>query len=364
MTAVVAIAALVLLISFACSLFEAALYAITPTQLEVLRQRGTKGAGRIARLRANVEEPIAAILTINTVSNTLGPLVCGAMVSKLAGGDQLVGVLAAILTLAVLIGGEIVPKSLGVRYAPSIAPWIAFPLQIMIWVSWPVARSARGLMHLLSSGSSERGATAEEILVLTRLASRSGALRPHELRWVENALRLDDVTAQHIMTPRTVVESLAAELTVRDLQAEKLQWVHTRLPLVENGNPDAIVGIVHGKDVFRAILAGDRERPIRELAQPVDIVPETMTGGDLLNKFIKERKHLMVVVDEYGGFEGIVTLEDVLECMLGSEILDEHDEHADMQLVARRQALERARALSAEAPASPPGTAAGGRAPG
>lgn len=341
MSTVVAIAVLALLASFICSLFEAALYAVTPSEVEVLRAKKTFGSGRIARLRANVEEPIAAILTINTISNTLGSALCGALVAEVH-GDAAVGVFAGVFTLAVLVVSEIIPKSLGVRYAVQLAPRIAWPLQVMIWISWPIARGARALMNMLTRSGAARGPTAEEILVLSRLARRGGELRAQELRWVENALQLDTVTARDLMTPRTVVDSLDADMPIAELRAHKSQWVHTRLPLTEGQDPDAICGLIHSKDVFPALVDADPNLRLRDLAHPIGFVLETMRGDLLLDKFIAEKKHLFAVVDEYGGFEGIVTLEDVLECLLGSEIVDEHDAHADMQHVARVRAQERA----------------------
>lgn len=362
MTAILAIAVLSLLASFTCSLFEAALYAITPPEVEVLRGKKLFGAERIARLRAHIDEPIAAILTINTVAHTLGATICGALVAEYYGdyyagihGEEAkdlyvewaLGVFSAVFTIAVLVVSEIIPKSLGVRFAVPLAPKIAWPLQVMIWVSWPIARSARGLMKLLSSGEVS-GPTEEEVRMLSRLAHKGGQLLPQELRWVENALQLDTVTAKDLMTPRTVVDSLPADLLVSQVGESERQWVHTRMPLIEDGNPDSIVGLLHGRDLFLAVLKGNDSARLRDLAQPLDFVPEGMKGHQLLDKFIVEKKHLVAVVDEYGGFEGIVTLEDVLECLLGSEIVDEHDRHADLRQVARRMAEERAQQVEGE----------------
>jgi len=347
MTTVVAIAVLALLVSFTCSLFEAALYAITPTEVEILRQRKGPAAKRIAKIRASIDEPIAAILTINTISHTLGSAVCGALVGQIY-DDTAVGVFAAVFTLAVLLVSEIIPKSIGVRYALPLAPKIAWPLQLMIWTSWPVARSARWVMDLLAPSDGTHAPTPDEILMMSRLARRGGALRAQELRWVENALKLDTVTAHDLMTPRTVVDAMAADTPIAELKEARSPWVHTRLPVTEGNDPDKIVGLIHSKDVFSALVGGKQTGHLRDLMRPIDFVPETMRGDHLLDKFIAEKQHLVAVVDEYGGFEGIVTLEDVLECLLGSEIVDEHDRHADMQHAARKMAKERSQEQSSD----------------
>ena len=188
---------------------------------------------------------------------------------------------------------------------------------------------------------------------MSRLARRGGALRAQELRWVENALKLDTVTAHDLMTPRTVVDAMPADTPIAELREAKSPWVHTRLPVTEGNDRDKIVGLIHSKDVFSALVDGTQTRYLRDLMHPIDFVPETMRGDHLLDKFIAEKKHLVAVVDEYGGFEGIVTLEDVLECLLGSEIVDEHDRHADMQHAARKRAQERTQEQEPEADASP-----------
>ena len=337
------VAGLTLLASFFCSLFEAALYAITASQIELLRRQGGFGTERLSLLRQNIDEPITAILTINTVANTIGSAWSGALVGMYYG--PYFGLFAAGLTLAILMFAEIVPKSLGVAYAFQLGRWIAWPLQVMVWVIWPLVKISGRIVGLLTSDRPASGPTEDEVIVTSRLAYRRGELRLQELRWVENALRLDRVKARDMMTPRTVVYSLPADMSLSGIQQHSKHWVHSRLPLTEDENPDQIVGVIYRRDVFDAIARGQRDRKLRELMRTIDFVPETMRGHDLLDKFIKERKHMVCVVNEYGGFEGVVTLEDVLEALLGTQIVDEFDLHPDMQQFARQRAqqLERLR---------------------
>ncbi|GJM22397.1 MAG: hypothetical protein DHS20C15_23120 [Planctomycetota bacterium] len=328
--------------SFLCSLFEAALYSITPSQLGVLRASGRPGAERLAHLRADVESPIAAILTVNTVAHTVGAAWCGALVSELYGSEAL-GVFAALFTVAVLLVTEIVPKSLGVRYATTLAPKIVWPLQLMIWSTWPVVWLARHAMRWLSGGDAG-GPSEDEIVVLSKLAAQGGAVRREEHRWVTNALALDQLSAAELRTPRTVVEVFDAETTVSEAVAMGAAWVHSRVPLVEHGDPDKLLGLVLRRDVFEAALRStDAELRLVDLARPLPVVPGSKRGHELLRQFIEERTHLLAVVDEYGGFEGVVTLEDVLERLLGKQIVDEHDEVHDMQTLALERARRRAR---------------------
>jgi CBS domain containing-hemolysin-like protein len=337
MTLILLVATLTLIGSFVCSLFEAALYATTPTQLELLRVSGRRGAEKFARLRGNIEEPIAAILTVNTITHTVGSAWCGAMVGDLY-GSRSVGLFAALFTFSVLLLTEIIPKSVGVRHAASIAPLIAWPLQVMIWAVWPLVKGSGLLMRLLSPAKEGDSPTEEEVMALSRMAERGGQLRFEEQRWVENALRLDFVKARDLLTPRTVVQTLPAGTKLAELEDLGPHWVHSRVPVTEGDNLDRVIGVVYRRDVFDAVIAGERDKTLAELMQPIDLVAEATPGHELLDHFIQGHRHMVAVIDEFGGFEGVVTLEDVLECLLGEEIVDEHDRVSDLRGLALRQA--------------------------
>ncbi|QDU68326.1 CNNM domain-containing protein [Engelhardtia mirabilis] len=334
--------------SFVCSLLEAALYSITPAKIEVLRQSGGTAASKLARLRSDVEEPIAAILTINTIAHTLGAAWCGALVGE-EFGNAAVGFFAAVFTVLVLALTEIVPKSLGVRYADRLGPLIVWPIQLMIWSVWPIVWIAKRAMARLIGKSGPAGPSEDELLVISGLAAAHGSVRPEEHRWVQNALRLDQVTAGALRTPRTVVESFPADTPIAELASRVDDWVHSRVPVTENGQPDQVIGMVLRREVLdRVLLDSATSMTLRELTRPIHFVPEAMPAHRLLKHFIAERAHMVAVVDEFGGFEGVTTLEDVLECMLGAEIIDEHDEVDNYQNLARESGAER---LSGDGPA-------------
>ena len=341
MTLIVIVASLTLLASFLCSLFEAVLYSITPSQIEVLKAQKRPGARRLSKLREDVDAPIAAILTVNTIAHTAGAAWCGALVAKEFGSAS-VGVFAAIFTVLVLVLTEIIPKSLGLRYSQSLATKIVWPLQTMIWLVWPIVWLAQKAMGLLS-GKEQAGPSEDEVVVVSGLAAKGGAMRSEEHRWVENALALDKVTAKDLRTPRTVVESLDADLPLEEVSKLAEDWIHSRVPLTEGGNPDNIVGLIHRREAFDALLSNDQGSGLilRDLARPLLFVPSTMKGHELLQLFLKERVHLVAVADEFGGFEGVVTLEDVIESMLGAQIVDEYDQEKDLQKLARERSRMR-----------------------
>lgn len=334
MTGILVVATLTLAASFLCSLLEAVLYKITPSQVALLRKRGGKGIERLAKAREEIEEPIAAILTINTIAHTVGSAWCGAMVGEHY-GSAAVGFFAGVFTFLVLVVTEIIPKSLGVRFATVLAPWIAWPLQVMIWIAWPVARPAKAAMRLFTGAGEPEVPTEEEVLLFSQIAARHGSVRPQEHEWLQNALRLDRVLAKDLRTPRMVVESFPAEMSIEEAGHLSKRWVHSRAPIYEEGDAEKVTGLVFRREVSDAALAG-REGTLADLSHALRFVPESMPAHTLLDLFITERRHMVALIDEYGGFEGVVTLEDVLECLLGAEIVDEHDEIEDMQEHARR----------------------------
>ena len=269
MTAILIVASLTLIGSFLCSLFEATLYSITPSQLELLRSKGRRGATRLANLKADIDEPIAAILTVNTVTHTVGASACGAMVAN-EFGSTAVGVFAALFTVAVLLLTEIIPKSIGVNNAVGLGPTIAGPLQVMIWMTWPVVKASSWIMGLFTVSKKGGAPTEDEVVVSAALAARDGHLRPQEQRWVENALRLDMVKAVDLMTPRPVVQFLEAETRLEDLQGREQPWERSRLPLTEGPELDGAVGLVYRREILEALLAGRGGLLLRDLLHPID----------------------------------------------------------------------------------------------
>lgn len=350
MSEILIVAGATLLASFLCSLFEAALYSITPSRIELLRERGVRGARRLARLREGVEEPIAAILTVNTVAHTVGAAWCGALVGERFGSTA-VGIFAAVFTVLVLAVTEIVPKSLGVRYATQLAPLIVVPLRLMIWSTWPVVWAVKRLMSGLKGDAGAEGPSEDEVAVLARMAARHGEVSPDEHRWVENVLALDNLTAGELRTPRTVVETLYADTPVSELVEHVDRWVHSRVPVIEGEDPDRVIGLVHRREVLDAALTRpDESLALRDLLRPIQFVPEAMPADQLLRLFIAERTHMVAVVDEFGGFDGVVTLEDVLESILGAEIVDEHDVVENMRVLARERGERMATPEGSEGP--------------
>jgi CBS domain containing-hemolysin-like protein len=324
-------------ISFFCSLCEAVLYSVPYSYVELVAARGSWSGRLLSRMRENISRPISAILTLNTVANTFGAAVAGATAVAIFGKESL-GLFSGGLTVGILLLSEILPKTMGVRYSKELSRVVTVPLYLLEWVLLPATWTTSLLTRWLGASGSTAGITAEELQVMARLGRKAGALRGMEEAVIRNMLSLRKVTARQIMTPRTVVFALSKELSLREArEASSLwPWPHSRVP-VHEGDLDRIVGVVHRRDVLAALAEDRQEARLSELMRPVHMVPDMASADSLLQQFIERREHLFVVVDEFGGVAGVVTLEDVFETILGQEIVDESDLSVDLQKEARQR---------------------------
>lgn len=322
-------------VSMFCSVAEAALYSMSWADIEKLMESGSKSAKMLHRLRARIDEPITAILTLNTCAHTAGAAVAGWAWANLYGKETL-WLFTAVFTVIILIFTEILPKTVGVVYSDAIAPPLARPLRGLVWIFKPVIK----LMGVLSRAVHRKDAgpdhTEDDIRAIVSLTRRSGSIKPYEEQSIRNILLLDSKTVEQIMTPRTVVFSLPADTTVAQAREEQPAWPHSRIPVYDEDSED-IVGVVYRRQVLEALADDLDDLRLSDLMRPVRFVLETITLDKLLVKFLGSRLHLCVVLDEYGGVAGVVTLEDVLEEILGSEIVDETDQVVDMRELARQQ---------------------------
>ncbi len=330
-----------LVISFFCSMWEAALYAVSKSRVEVLKKSGARSGKKLAQLRENIGEPIAAILILNTISHTGGAAGVGAASANIASGylsmsqSWVVGISSAIFTLLILFLSEIIPKTIGVSYANTIAPLSAYPIQWTIWSLYPIVKVCQLLTNAFSSGEDPGRVTEEELHALAQTSAKTGTLLREEARWVRNVLELDETHAADIMTPRTVMFIKDSNETIESLREEASDWIYSRIPIAPDENPDEIEGIVMRREVLEVLAEGDTDQPLRSLKRDVYFVDEDEPLHSLLQTSVTKRQHLFVVRDDYGGVAGIVTLEDVFEEIIGQEIMDETDRHADLQNLAR-----------------------------
>ena len=329
---------LAICISAVCSLCEAVLYSLTASQVEMLKRSGYRSATHLQNLRADIEEPITAILTLNTIANTIGASVAGAAAAKLYGDENVIW-FSAIFTLTILLFSEIIPKTLGVTFAFRLAPIIAYPLRWMVIVLKPIVWICRNITRLLPSRQGEDNISAEELQTIAALSRESGQIEEAEEQVIANILQLREKMVRNAMTPRTVTFSIEEKLSVADAMKmiDRLS-AHSRIPSYD-GEPDNITGIVLRKDILQAAAENDMDKTVADFVFPAHFVPETAPLNRVLLDFFDRQQHLFVVVDEYGSMTGIISMEDVIEEIVGREIIDESDKAKDMREFARARNL-------------------------
>lgn len=331
--------------SFSCSLAEAALYSISRARIETLRRQNHPSAAVLINLRDHIDAPIAAILILNTAINTGVSAWLGALVSTRY-GEAWLGVFTGVFALSILMVGEIVPKNLGFKYAAQAAPLMAWPIQALVWVLWPLVKTVSIVTGLFGEKARIAPVPEDDIISLADMSLKAGGIRSQEARWVVNALHLDRLSAKDLMTPALVVWRVAADMPLKMAAPEADVWRFSRIPVYDPADDTRIIGVVERRKVFQELVSGGGDRLMKELMLEAVFVEESLRAHALLDMFVKSRQHLFCVKDAGGRWRGIVTLEDVLEALLGQEIVGEQDIHEDMQQAAKD--IERTQALAAE----------------
>ena len=344
MAVLVASVVVVILTSAFCSLSEASIYAVRRPYIRTLSATGSVAGKILEGFKDNMERPIAAILIVNTAANTAGAAVAGARASALYGQQALVW-FSAIFTLLVLTVSEIFPKVLGVAYSRPVSRMVAVPWSLGIRLLFPLIWLTEHVSKWVKPAGRAFAAPEEEVVQFAEISAEEGSISAHEAMLVRNALMLDAVTAAEVMTPRTVVFRLPEDMSLAAVRDHIDEWRHSRIPVFDPQDPDRWTGLVRATDVLVALAHGELDVPLRDLARPLPFAPQGTRGHVLLHRFVAERTHLFAVVDEFGGMAGVVTLEDVIESLIGREIVDEVDAVADLREAARRRgrALQHAR---------------------
>jgi CBS domain containing-hemolysin-like protein len=328
--------AVVLGVSALCSLAEAALYAVGVSYVRHLADSGSLAGKALHSLKANMEVPIAAILILNTTANTAGAAIAGVQAAQLFGPSAILWFSIG-FTLMVLLFSEILPKVAGVAYSRTVARIASIPLNGIVLLLFPLVWAVQHISRLVKPRTRVLSAPEEEVHQMARLSAEEGSILPIEAELVRNVLRLDDVTAHDIMTPRPVVFKLTADLTLREVAAKVKAWTHSRIPICKPDDPEVWVGFALTREILTGLAQDQFDTTLESLSKPLYFVPADTPGHVLLETFLKRRAHLFGVVDRYGGLVGIVSLEDVLESLIGEEIVDEVDVAVDMQEVAKRR---------------------------
>jgi CBS domain containing-hemolysin-like protein len=296
---------------------------------------------KIRGLKANVDRPLAAILTLNTFANTAGAAGVGAEAQRLWGSEAL-AIASAVLTLAILIISEILPKTLGALYWRRMTRFMATALPIMILVLSPFVWLSEVITRTLKRRRVAQTFSREEFAALARVGEEQGVFDESEMRILRNLFHFGSLRTRDIMTPRTVVFSLEENTTVRDAVAARGSMIFSRIPIWK-GTPDQVTGYILKDQLLLRAARDELEAPLSSFAREALMVPDTIALPSLFEKLLDNREHIAVVVDEYGGVDGVVTMEDVLETLIGLEIVDEMDSVQDMRAMARSKWEDRAK---------------------
>ena len=321
-------------VSALCSVLEATLLSTPLSYITGLEDQGVKGAKRLKKLKQNTERPISAILCINTIANTVGASLVGSLVMKVY-GNTLVGVFSAIFTLLILVFSEIFPKTIGSTYWRRLAIPASGIINVMIFIVFPIVWVMEKLTKFISDNSDQVSVSREDISAMVSVATEEEVIEKDEKKMIQNLLKLDEITAHEIMTPSVVVEMASGNMTAKELYDKDL--VHSRIPVCDEENDDYIIGYVLRQTILEKMAEDKFDAKLKEIARPILSFQENESVGTIWEKLLEKKEHISIIIDEYGTFRGIVTLEDVIETMLGKEIVDETDEVVDMQELAKEQ---------------------------
>ncbi len=325
--------------SFLCSVAEAVVLSISPSFLAGLGQDSKAGDHPIKNVKNNIDRSLAAILTLNTIAHTVGAGGAGAEAAAYF-GQKYVGIAMAILTLLILFLSEIIPKTIGAVYWRQLAKATGHFVQGLTWILLPLIFVSELLTKMLTRGKSVHVFSREEFSALADVGEKEGNIDPKESRILKNLLRLPTVLAEDIMTPRTVLFAVQQDQTAHEILSEFPDLSFSRIPVYDK-NHDDITGFVLKTDLLLNENSNEGKAKLRDLKRDLSTIRSDLPLSQVLEELLDGRQHIFLAVDEYGGTEGIVTLEDVVETLLGIEIVDEADKDVDMRMLAREKWQQR-----------------------
>ena len=326
-------AALAIGVSFLCSMLEAALLSLPDSYVELLVDKRPGTGGLLRKMKDQIDRPLTAILTFNTIANTVGAVGVGAQ-ATIVFGREAIGFACAILTLLILVVSEIIPKTLGAVHTKKLAGFTAFMTRVMVVLCLPLIVVLEWMSRRVGYTRRRELMSRAELAAAVRLGQRGGALKGRESRIAANLLALRNVRLSSVLTPRTVVFALPQSMTVEQAIAQHHPIRFARIPIYRE-SADNITGYVARFELGEAHFAGEHGKTLAELAKPILVLPALASVARALEMILEKQRHIALVVDEHGGTAGIITLEDTLEALLGHEIVDETDLVADMQKLAR-----------------------------
>jgi len=362
MTILIIYATVSIFFSFLCSILEAVLLSITPTFINLKKSEGEAYATELEILKKDVDKPLIAILTINTIAHTVGAILVGVQ-AKVAYADMygtveqtilgfvitedlMVGIVSTVMTILILVASEIIPKTIGATYWKQLANFTSKALNIMIFpLKWTGILWILQLTTKLIGGKGHGSILSREgFLVMTEMAEKDGVFQKNESKVIRNLLGFKNIKVNDVMTPRTVLETADESQTIESFYNEHKNLPYSRIPVFAE-NPDEITGYFLKDNLLEALINGKGNQTLASIRRAIIVTDRELSIPDLFDRLIKEKEHIALVVDEYGSVSGIVSQEDVIETLLGLEIMDESDSVADLQAHAKKSWKNRAKKM-------------------
>ena len=323
-------------ISFLCSILEAVLLSVPMSFVSMLETEGRKGAPLLKKYKQNIDKPIAAMLSLNTISHTVGAAGVGAQ-SNAVFGSQFFAATSAVLTLLILVFSEIIPKTIGAAYWRSIAIPCARIIHVLVIITYPLVIMSEFITHIFSRNKQQASVSREEVSAMVNVGAEEGVFEKKENSMIQNLLKLDDISARDIMTPSSVAEIAEESMTLREFYRNEAFRQFSRIPVYNEENDDYIKGYVLRQAILEKLAEDKFDLRLSDIIRPVLTFQETDNVSKIWERLLAKKEHISIIIDEYGCFRGIVTMEDVIETMLGTEIVDEKDRVTDMQELAREK---------------------------
>lgn len=326
---------LALFVSFICSLTESVLLSAPKTYLTTIIDKGN-WAKSLLKFKSNIDKPLSAILSLNTVAHTIGAAGVGAESIKIFGETSL-AIVSAILTILILVITEIIPKTIGAKYWKSLLRITYYIINTMLFLTYPLVILSGKITKTISPEKQEDSTSREEIAALANIGANEGVFSEKENKMIQNILKLQKIKVTKIMTPRVVVMSINENTTLKEFQKEKKLLTFSRIPIFSEDS-EKINGYIFLQDILEELTKDkNSNRQVKEFKRDILIVPYNKTLFNLWDELLEKKEHIAIVVDEYGGLDGIVTMEDIIETLLGLEITDENDTVIDMQKYAKEK---------------------------
>ncbi len=339
-TALIVFVLISIIVSFLCSLWEAVLLSISPSYMQIMLNEGTKIGKTLQQFKENVDRPLAAILTLNTIAHTVGAIGVGREATKIWAETNpfVTGILVPVLmTAGVLIFSEIIPKTIGATAWKRLAPFTVRSLKIVMIALAPIIWLCQLITKLFNANKNESVFSRPDFLAMAQIGSQEGHLNELESELIHNLLNFKSIKVKEIMTPRTVVMSAPQNMTFQQFYDKYSDLVFSRIPLRESNESEIVIGYILKDDLLANIVDGRRDDKLSEIMRNIIVIPESYSILKLFNELVAKREHIALVVDNYGGTLGVVTMEDILETLLGAEIMDETDKIIDMRVHAKKR---------------------------